>query len=100
MSRFLLVFLLVFLLGCRQGGLPHEGKSLAQLRQMLDSKEPRVQAQGALGLSLLGAEAREAVPRLAELLESPDALVRQQSALALTRIGPDAAESVPALIRC
>src|SRR5207249_4965598 len=92
-----ITLLVVGLAGCGKASLPHEGKSVAQLRRMLDDAQPRVQAQGALGLSLHGPEAREAVPRLTDLLASADSLVRQQAALALGKIGPDARAAVPAL---
>src|SRR5207245_8190866 len=77
---------------------PYEGKSPAQLIRMLEDADPKVQAQGAFGLSLLGPEARSAVVVLAEKLKSTDSLVRQNTALALGKIGPDAAEAVPALV--
>ena len=95
--RFLCGFLLVLSAGCGPRSLPHENRSIPELRRMLADAEPRVQAQGALGLSLLGAEARDAVPRLIELLESPDTVVRQQSALALGKIGAPASQAVPVL---
>jgi HEAT repeat protein len=90
--------LLIAVVGCGQRSLPHEGKTVTQLRKMLDHSSPQKQAQGALGLSLHGADAAPAVPRLIELLKSPDTLVRQQSALALGKIGSPAREGVPGLI--
>jgi HEAT repeat protein len=89
---------LAILLGCGPRSLPHEGKSVEQLRRLLDDPSAQKQAQGALGLSLHGADAAPAVPRLVELLKSPDTLVRQQSALALGKIGPGAREGVNGLI--
>ena len=86
----------VLLAGCR-GRAPHEGKSAAQLEAMLRSADPAVQAQGAYGLSRLGAEARPAVPALTEALHSTDTLVRENAALALAQIGPDARAAIPAL---
>ena len=53
---------LALLAGCRSRA-PHEGKSAAQLEAMLRSADPAVQAQGAYGLSRLGAEARPAARR-------------------------------------
>jgi HEAT repeat protein len=88
---------LLLVCACGPRGLPHENRSVGQLRRMLESADPRVQAQGALGLSLHGSGAREAVPRLIELLSSSDATVRQQAALALGKIGAAAREAVPAL---
>jgi HEAT repeat protein len=83
-------------LACRSRP-PYEGKSIAALQRMLHDPNPRVQVQGAFGLSQLGAKAKDAVPDLAEVLRSPDSLVRQNAALALEQIGPDAQEAVPAL---
>ncbi len=90
---------LLLLCACGPRALPHENRTVGQLRRMLDSADPRVQAQGALGLSLHGSEARDAVPRLIALLSGPDATVRQQAALALGKIGDAAREAVPALER-
>src|SRR5262249_28679012 len=90
---------LLLLAGCGPQPLPHEAKSVAQLRRMLDADVPRTQAQGALGLSLHGPDALPALPRLVELLGSPDTLVRQQAALALGKIGPEARAAVPSLVR-
>src|SRR5438876_372767 len=67
---------------CRKSS-PLEGKSPGELETMLKSPQAAVQAQGALGLSQLGAKAAPAVPALTEALKSPDALVRQNAALAL-----------------
>jgi HEAT repeat protein len=93
------VGILVIACGCGPPTPPHEGKSVGQLRAMLDDTSPTVQAQGALGLSLHGEAAREAVPRLTALLDSPDALVRRQAALALGAVGPEARPAVPALVK-
>ena len=62
MRRIILLGLILFV-GCGPKPLPHENKSVDQLRAMLDSDDPQKQAQGALGLSLKGAEAAPAVPR-------------------------------------
>jgi HEAT repeat protein len=78
---------------------PYEGKSEAQLERMLHDSDPAVQTQGAFGLSLLGPEARPAVPALIEALDSPNALVRQNAALALGSIGPDARGAVEGLTK-
>src|SRR5262249_24324659 len=91
----LAVLLLLALVGCR-GQAPYEGKSAAELEQMLREPDPIAQVQGAYGLSQLGPEARAAVPTLTEALKSDNALVRQNAALALGRIGPDARDAVPA----
>lgn len=85
--------------GCGPRTLPHENRTVEELRAMLEDAEPRVQAQGALGLSLHGPDGREAVPRLTELLGSNDVNVRQQAALALGKIGPDAKPAEAALER-
>jgi HEAT repeat protein len=79
--------------------LPYEGKSLADLKDMLASADPVVQAQGAYGLSLDSAKAREAVPELTDALASKDSNVREWSAKALGSVGPDASMAVPALIK-
>jgi HEAT repeat protein len=76
---------------------PYEGKSVAELEQMLEDASPAVQAQGALGLSRLGSEAKDAVPALLNTLTRPNALVREHAALALGRIGSP--EALPGLIR-
>jgi HEAT repeat protein len=77
---------------------PYENKSAAELEAMLRDDDPKVQAQGAYGLSLDRSQARQAVPELIKSLKSKDALVRQHAALALGRAGPDASSAVPALI--
>ena len=74
MAGRILALLLVALVGCGARRMPHEGKSVAQLQRMLDDPTPRVQAQGALGLSLLGPEAFPAKTRLSELLASENVL--------------------------
>jgi HEAT repeat protein len=76
---------------------PYQGKSAAELEQMLADPDPKVQTQGAFGLSQLGPEARSAVPALVEALKR-DLSVRENAALALGNIGPDAREAVAALI--
>jgi HEAT repeat protein len=68
---------------------PYQGRTVAQLQEMLDNPDTTVQANGALGLSQHGPEALPAAARLAELLQSPARLVRQNAALALARIGPE-----------
>jgi HEAT repeat protein len=93
------LILLVTACGCGQPTPPHEGKTVAQLIAMLDDPKANVQAQGALGLSLHGEAAKEAVPRLTALLESPEALVRRQAALALGKVGPEARTAVPSLVK-
>src|SRR6266446_178748 len=92
-----LLCLIAMPLGCG-GKPPYEGKSPAQLIRMLENADPKVQAQGAFGLSLLGPAGKPAVPALADKLKSPDSLVRQNAALALGKIGPDAVDAVPALV--
>jgi HEAT repeat protein len=85
--------------GCR-GSKPSfqdEERSASELRAMLVDGDPEVQARGALGLSRLGANARDAVPDLITLLKSPATLARQNAALALGAIGPEASPAVPAL---
>src|SRR5262245_2066798 len=86
---FLVCFVCFVVIGCRSRA-PYEGKSVAELEAMLRDADPKVQAQGAFGLSRLGAEARPAVKALAEALKNRDARVRQNAALALAEIGPDA----------
>src|SRR5437868_4434108 len=64
----------LLLISCA-GRAPYEGRSVAELERMLRDSDSAVQVQGAYGLSLLGAEARAAVPTLAEALRSKNALV-------------------------
>jgi hypothetical protein len=86
---------LIFL-GCK-GKPPYEGRSVSELQRMLADPDPKVQAQGAFGLSLKGAEAEPATPALIKATASSDALVRQQACIALGKIGPVAKEATPAL---
>src|SRR5262245_58247723 len=76
---------------------PYEGKSVAELEEMLADADPAVQAQGAHGLGLHGAEARTAVPALGGALGSPHVHVREAAARSLGQIGPEARSAVPAL---
>jgi HEAT repeat protein len=76
---------------------PYEGRSVPELERMLEDTDPKVQAQGAFGLSLKGGQAQPATPALIRALASPDALVRQQACVALGKIGPQA-EATSALI--
>ena len=94
-TRLVMLLLLVFLSACRAKP-PYEGKSAAELEQMLRGPNPAAQAQGAFGLSRLGPEARAAVPALIAALKK-DRLVRKNAALALGQIGPGARDAVPAL---
>jgi HEAT repeat protein len=94
-TRALLLFSMILLGACRARA-PYEGKGVAKLERMLQDAKPAVQAQGAYGLSLLGPEARSAVPSLIAALKK-DAIVRQNAALALGQIGPAARDAVPAL---
>jgi HEAT repeats len=93
--------LLVVLAGCQPQNptvpLRDAGKSVAECRTMLNEADPELQARGALGLSLHGDAAGEAVPDLIPLLKSKNSLVRQNAALALGAIGPGAKAAVPAL---
>ena len=92
-----LLLLTLATLGC-WGRAPYERKSASELIRMLHDRESSVQVQGAYGLSLLGSEAKAAIPDLTEALNG-EALVRQNAALALGNIGPDAMEAVPALTK-
>ncbi len=87
--------ILTALPACRSRA-PYEGRSPAQLERMLHDPKPAVQAQGAYGLSLLGAQAKDAVPALINALRG-ETLVRQNAALALGSMGPEARDAVPAL---
>jgi HEAT repeat protein len=88
---------LVVVLGCGRS-LPYQGRTVAELEQMLADPAPTVRVQGAYGLSLLGPAAAPAVPALVQALQSPDALLRMQAALALGRIGLPARDAVPHLV--
>ena len=94
-----LIVVLFLATGCRgtRPTLRDEGKSGAELRTMLADADPEVQARGALGLSRLGPEARDAVPELIPLLKSSTPLTRQNAALALAAVGLDAGAAIPAL---
>ena len=94
--RLLLPAFCLCLYGC--SSKPYEGKTVAELEQMLHDPDPAVKVQGSFGLSRLGPEARDAVPALITCLQG-ETLVRENAALALGAIGPDAKEAVPALIR-
>jgi hypothetical protein len=90
------VAVIAILGGC--GRKPYEGKTVAELRQMLRDPSPAVQAQGAFGLSRMGPAAKDAASDLIDSLKK-DPFVRQNAALALGAIGPEAAsDSVPALV--
>ncbi len=92
-----MVLLALILPGCGRKP-PYEGRSVPELERMLADPDPKVQVQGAFGLSLKGAEAQTATPALIRALASPDALVRQQSCVALGNIGSPAEQAAPALI--
>src|SRR5260221_506033 len=101
LSKLLMLVLAILLPGCSaKKMLPHESKNAEELMRMIESEDTASQVQGALGLSLLGAEASDAVPRLTELLASKDGTVRNTADRALGKIGPDARSAVPALTRC
>jgi HEAT repeat protein len=93
----LFVLPLSFVLGSCSSRLPYEGKTREQLEAMLKDDDPKVQAQGAYGLSMDPEMARDAVPALIEALLSPHALVREKAARALASAGPGAVAAVPAL---
>jgi HEAT repeat protein len=97
-ARILLVLPLALFFSSCSSRLPYEGKSLAQLQKMLKDSDPKVQAQGAYGLSLDHDMAQEAVPALIEAMQSKHAIVREKAARALATAGPDAAAAVPVLI--
>jgi HEAT repeat protein len=93
--RFLLIVVILFP-GC-SSKLPHEGKTVAELEEMLRSDDPQKQIQGTYGLSLLGVDAEPATASLIKALNSTTPLVRSNAALALGKIGPRAKEAMPAL---
>jgi HEAT repeats len=76
---------------------PYEGKSVAQLTQMLQSDDSIKQVQGAFGLSQLGSQAKDAAPALVTALKSRHTSVRENAALALGTISPEPEVAVPAL---
>lgn len=92
-----ILLLALILPGCGRKP-PYEGRSVPELERMLADPDPKVQVQGAFGLSLKGAEAQQATPDLIRALTSSNALVRQQACVALGAIGPLAEQATPALI--
>src|SRR5262249_44593199 len=76
---------------------PYEGKSAAELEEMLKDEDPKVQAQGAYGICRDSAKARQLVPALTVALKSRNVLVGEDAARALGGAGPVAADAVPAL---
>lgn len=90
----------ISLAGCGRASpatLQDAGKPPAELRAMLADPDPEVQARGALGLSQIGPEAKDAVPELIPLLKSRNALARQNAGVALAAIGPEAKDAVSGL---
>jgi HEAT repeat protein len=84
--------------GCScRSQLPYEGKSVAEVEQMLQDERPDVQAQGAYACYQDADKARQLVPALTAALKSPNGLVRQYAAQALGKAGPEAATAVPVL---
>jgi hypothetical protein len=98
-ARFLITLPLTFILCSCTSKLPYEGKSLDQLQAMLKEDDPKVQAQGAYGLSLDRDKAQAAVPALIEAMQSKHVIVREKAARALGSAGPEAAGAVPVLIQ-
>ena len=86
---------LLLLAGCHHS--PIEGKSVAEWEKQLREGDVIAQAQAALGLSKLGAEAAPAIPALIETLGNTSPLVRQNVCLALGSIGPEARSAVKSL---
>jgi HEAT repeat protein len=72
----------------------------ADLRRLLDDKDPEIARGAALALGNIGgAEADPAVPRLREVLNKGDGLMRIQASAALANVGEGAAPAVPDLVR-
>jgi len=88
--------LVLFAVGC--GGKPYEGRNVSELERMLASPDPKVQVQGAFGLSLHGADAQPAIPALVQALKSEHVLLRQHACLALGKIGAHDAPATAALV--
>src|SRR5205809_7817803 len=93
----LLLFLPLVVALCSCGRkLPQEKKSLDRLEAMLKDDDPKVQAQGAYGLSLDRDKSRAAIPALIDALRSKHAPVRQYAAPGLATAGPAAVRAVAA----
>lgn len=92
------LLILLILCGCGKT-VPYEGRTVEDLHRQLKESDANRQAQAAMGLSLHGASARQALPELVGLLQAEKPLVRQQAALALGAIGPEASEAVEPLTR-
>lgn len=90
---------LTAVLGSCSRKLPYEGKSAAELEDMLAAEDAKTRARGAYGLGQDPAKAREAIPALIEALGNRDAEVREYAARALGTAGPDARAAVPALTK-
>ena len=75
-----------------QSGLP-------VLTGALESTDPDIRHQAALGILRMGTSAYTAAPTMAEALKDPDRNVRGIMAMALGRLGPLAKPQMPALVK-
>src|SRR5579883_2072831 len=74
-----MLLLMAVIAGCHRKP-SYEDKSVAELETMVRSSDRATQLQGLHGLSLLGPDARDAVPALSEALASDEPTVRAAAA--------------------
>ncbi len=78
---------------------PKKKQTVVELARQLSDSDKVIRREAAHQLSLLGAEARGALPELIKALDDSQQQVWLGAAVALARIGPDAKDAIPALLR-
>ena len=96
MRRWLILCLLLTPTACKKETTVN-GRPVSHWIRELKSPYPTARLNAANNLSLVGPEARPAVPGLIELLKDKDALVRFSAAQALAKFAADARAAVPLL---
>ena len=81
----------------QRGGVVIEDAVLP-LADKLKDPDVRVRERAVVTLSIMGPDARAAVPQLVEALSDQEEFVREWAVHALAAIGPAAADAIPALI--